>query len=63
MIKLSQKMIFKNYIFDVFLMLNLQMMFTKMSFEFVKADIIHCINEFFLKIFREKNDENTHREQ
>ena len=38
------------------------MMFTKMSY-FVKVDIIHCINEFFLKIFRGKNDENTLREQ
>ena len=44
------------------LTLNLQMMFMKMSYS-VKVDIIHCINGFFLKIFRGKNDENTHREQ
>ena len=40
---------------------DLQMMFTKKSYS-VKVDIIHCINEFFPKIFRGKNDEHTHNE-
>ena len=38
------------------------MKFTRMSYS-VKVDIIHYINDFFLKIFRGKNDENTHTEK
>ena len=41
---------------------TLKMMFTEMSYS-VKVDIIYCINDFLLKMFRGENDENTHNEQ